>query len=269
MSRMASHVRGTVDAPLVEPKPHRIRFGHHKCLTRYFNAIFEQNVHFGGDAPRFRRFLTNATRPWFASLNNKPVDPDLPILREARMFHVIRHPKDLIVSGYFYHERRAEPWTEVGMGVELAARFRLALGAVLTPAELACIRPSASVAGVLSELDFEQGMMLEMVWRRVVCKLNPLGYYEHPRVLTVRFEDVMVRPEVELVRICERYELDDRATARILEQARTVGETPSAHVRDPSPGQYRNHFTPRLDAFFAALFPRLPERLGYEDHPAR
>jgi len=44
-------------------------------------------------------------------------------------------------------------------------------------------------------------------------------------------------------------------------------ETPQeweTHVRDPRPGQWRDVFTPKVQAVFAARFPDLIETLGYE-----
>ena len=248
---------------------HYLRFGHHKCLTRYFNRIFEGNVHFKGQAEKFFRFLRQQTESRFASLNNATVRPDRPLLRASACFHVLRHPKDLIISGYFYHRRGAESWTHFPIQFGLASRYRLELGDALEGDELALIKADSSTKWLLETLPFESGLMLEMVLRKYRCGLNPIPLYESDAVKTVRFEEVMARPVEEVGAVCEHFGLDDEATERILSRTLEVHETKTEHIRDRSAYQYRSHFTPRLDRFFAQQFPRLVERLDYENRRAK
>ena len=124
---------------------HRVRFGHHKCLTRYFNRIFTENVHCLGNLSHFFTFLEREPTSRFLSLNNKVVDPDQPLLRNALMFHVIRHPKDLILSGYFYHKRGTEPWTTDKILFGWRANLLFELADALTADELRRPRVSSTI----------------------------------------------------------------------------------------------------------------------------
>ena len=247
---------------------HCVRFGHHKCLTKFFNEIFDKNRHFLGGFGPMRDFLRGQTESRFVSLNDTIVNPDRHFLRHASIFHVIRHPKDLITSGYFYHRRAAELWTHREIGFPLAARYRLELAGVLRDEEIALIGPDVSMHEMLASFDFETGMMIEMIWRKFPCGFNPVPYYENPRVRSVRFEDVMANPYEELVGICDHFRLGDEETDRILSRTRSVFQNKSDHIRDHSSDQYRRYFTPTLHQFFETQFPRIIESLDYQTLPS-
>ena len=86
---------------------HYVRFGYHKCLTVFFKNIFIGGFSFGSSPEKFLAHLNNQNRSTFAALNNRVLDTKIPPLQDSKIFHVIRHPKDIIVSGYFYHKKGA------------------------------------------------------------------------------------------------------------------------------------------------------------------
>lgn len=81
---------------------------HHKVMTTYFNAVLRllgmglglpyQRVHIEHPAPSARLVL---------SMHGKL---DLPRLQPYRGVHVMRDPRDMIVSGYHYHKWTHEEW---------------------------------------------------------------------------------------------------------------------------------------------------------------
>ena len=81
---------------------------HHKVMTTYFNAVLRllgfglkrgyQRVHIEHPAPAARMVL---------SMHGKL---DLPRLQPYRGVHIMRDPRDMIVSGYHYHKWTHEEW---------------------------------------------------------------------------------------------------------------------------------------------------------------
>ena len=94
-----------------------IHCSYHKCLTVYYrrimDAVFNRCLpwgrgyrHFNSDLEAFYRDCRSHR---IASVNNRFLD--FPQLGRFRISRFIRDPRDLVVSGYFYHRRGAENWT--------------------------------------------------------------------------------------------------------------------------------------------------------------
>lgn len=82
---------------------------HHKAMTTYFHAVL-RGLAFALNAP-FERvgnsdLPTKAARI-FLSMQGKQ---DLKALGPYRGVHIMRDPRDMIVSGYHYHKWTHEPW---------------------------------------------------------------------------------------------------------------------------------------------------------------
>jgi len=81
---------------------------HHKAMTTYFNAVLRffafgsgyrfEKINLEQPAPRTRLFLSNHGKM------------DLSALGKYRGIHVMRDPRDMIVSGYHYHKWTYETW---------------------------------------------------------------------------------------------------------------------------------------------------------------
>lgn len=89
--------------------PHRLIVStHHKAMTTYFNAVLRlfalasgwrfQKIQLGTPAPDSKVLLSNHGKM------------DFPALRPYRGIHVMRDPRDMIVSGYHYHKWTNEAW---------------------------------------------------------------------------------------------------------------------------------------------------------------
>jgi Sulfotransferase domain len=206
-------------------------------------------------------------------------------LRPERAFHVIRDPRDMIVSGYFSH-RNSHPTN----GLPHIAAHRESLQSV--PKE----------EGLLLEMDFASRVLLDLgEWD-----------YDRPEVLELRMEDLAARPYEGFIEVFRHLELlsEDEptagrdlaatclrrslnrlssrrplrrlrrpmpATAEILLgavyglrfEAATKGrragvEDTASHYRKGVAGDWVNHFTQvHVDAF-DERFGGLLERLGYE-----
>lgn len=94
----------------------RVHCGYHKCLTMYFRRVSKKTaLWYNPLKRRFRHFFhradefyTDCEQHCISSVSGNFLDLDR--FRDIRAVHMIRDPRDLIVSGYFYHKRAAEHW---------------------------------------------------------------------------------------------------------------------------------------------------------------
>jgi hypothetical protein len=95
-------------SPLAKEGPVMFVATHHKSMTTYFSAVLKllgmglgipyEIIHLEEPAEETRLFL---------SAHGKM---DLAHLRPYRGVHIVRDPRDMIVSGYHYHKWTAEDW---------------------------------------------------------------------------------------------------------------------------------------------------------------
>ena len=209
----------------------------------------------------------------------------LEALAPTRGFHVIRDPRDIIVSGYFSH-RNSHPTD----GLPELAEHRERLRAV------------SKEEGLLLEMDFARGTLIDLAqWD-----------YDRPEILELRMEELSAKPYEGFVRIFQHLELlpDEEPTAgrRLLAlslrrtlnrlsarpmlrplrrpmpatgeillgavygnrfEAKTKGrpagaEDTRSHYRKGVAGDWINHFTPAHTEAFNERFGDLLVKLGYE-----
>lgn len=87
--------------------PRAIHVCHHRCMTLYFSQVFAA-------------FARQVGWQYHSTVNGVPPDSAELVLvhdgsfprgaGECRGTHIVRDPRDLIVSGYFYHLRTSETW---------------------------------------------------------------------------------------------------------------------------------------------------------------
>ena len=194
-----------------------------------------------------------------ASVNNRALD--LKRLGRFRISRFIRDPRDLVVSGYFYHRRGAEPWTN--LEAPTAEDWYLVNGCV--PEGLAGSR-GASFSGYLQSIPEEEGLLAELEFRRYHFESMADWPAQHPDIVTYRYEEI-VGDEARVFReLLAFYGLSPLARALGNGFARRYSFRKMAadpHVRDPTSGQWRRHFTPRVKQAFDARYAGLIEQLGY------
>ena len=244
------------------PMPTLVHCGHHKCLTVFVDRCFQKVL--GG---HFRNFFQDAAGFYeehqrYAVTQTSDFLPDFSRLGDYKISRFIRDPRDLIVSGYFYHRRGTEAWTNQPRDQWRWQNVPRAMRADETYAQL------------LQRVDQEDGLIAEMEFRAPHFESMLRWPADDPRVKTWKYEDIIGR-EVEVMdAVGEHYGwLDDddpftlRAALRHFANRWKANDTLRAwdkHVRDPRPGQWRDVFTPKVQSVFAARFPDLIETLGYE-----
>lgn len=203
-----------------------------------------------------------------------------------RGFHVIRDPRDIVVSAYFshLHSHSTSDWPEL---IEYREKLRA--------------------------VSKDEGLLMEIDNRASEFRHLSTWNYEQDDVLEVRFEELVQQPYDQMLRIFEHLDLldespyrwSDRARTLLLEvidvitrspysriqtalkpdriagaellgivwrnrfQAQTAGrkqgqEKLSSHYRKGQPGDWVNHFSADHKARFKERYPALLQQLRYE-----
>jgi len=286
-------------------------FGHHKCASTWIRSILREVTWAAGLTleevfcpylPEKRTALITASqqRLPFEDLatylqQQNAVFASFPIAVSElvenlqtipfRGFHVVRDPRDLIVSAYFSHRysHPIEPLPE--------------------------LEPHRERLAAVSK---EDGLFLEMEFSAPVLQDMWAWPYGHPNILEVKMEALTARPYEGFVRIFEFLGLLDEGesysarrriglfvremlnrvsfryrwlrwlrrpmpvTGELLlgrvwdhrfekkARRRKGEEDPRSHYRKGQPGDWRNHFTEEHVAAFKEKFGDLVVRLGYE-----
>jgi hypothetical protein len=178
---------------------------------------------------------------------------DGPRLESFRGSHLIRDPRDVVVSGYHYHLWTHEKWAHI---------------------------PSPEYGGIsyqqyLRSLDPEDGIAAE-IRRCAESHFAEMGAwnYAQPEFLELRYEDFIADEADHFARMFRHYGFNEAAVERSVDLAlrfsfqkkagRSIGEVQEgSHLRSGKPGQWQEVFTPDHKALFRELNGDLLERLGY------
>jgi hypothetical protein len=265
-------------------------FGHHKCASTWMRRIlgdlcpllgltsfhtpwplqlplgFQSQEFF---AERIRSSRVHCANGSFDLLMATNADQSLVIdlkPRRFRGFHLIRDPRDIVVSGYFSHRwshpvhPRQNPWL-------LEHRKRL------------------------MELSEEDGIMLELEYASTYFARLSQWDYGNPMTYETRFEELIADPEAEMRRalafcgilvgsteapagVFRAVQCSEEAFAEVMRrnafQRLSGGRPPGvqdkhSHLRSGRVGEYEQYFTPAIQAKFDRLYPELLVRLGYDN----
>ena len=233
-----------------------VHAGHHKVGTTWFGKILSDlGRHFGlrfeavGDGGPER---TDAHIVQFMHTRNFG---DAVIGgRLIRGSHLVRDPRDVVVSAYHYHLWTKEPWAH---------------------------RPDPAYGGIsyqerLKSLPFDEGLAVEI---RRTCgdEIRDMGEwdYRRPEFLELRYEDLMADEHGQFDRLFRHYGLSDAAREvahRIVaansfsaRSGRRPGEVQQeSHLRSGQPGEWRSVFTAEHVTLFKQLTGDIIPALGYE-----
>ncbi len=193
-----------------------------------------------------------------ASLNNRALD--LGRIDGFWISRFVRDPRDLVVSGYFYHKRGAEPWTCLRSPTQEDWYF--ANGLVPKGMHGAGL----SFAEYLRALPTEEGLLAELEFRRFHFESMAQWPARHPDIVLYRYEDILGNEARVWRELFNFYGLSslERALGGWFAGRYAVGRLSShPHVRNPASGQWRQHFTPRVRRAFDAEYAGLLRGLGY------
>jgi len=269
--------------------PMLVCLGHHKCASTTLQRIFvsmmdlagRQWAYVGNIYPDDLSAYARELQADALSLGN--ADPErLEELGDFRAFHLIRDPRDIVVSAYFSHRNShsTDGWPDM-----------------------------ADHRKVLKSLPLEDGLILELDFWPTRVTLERMGTwnYQDPRILEACFEDfvkdlpgwierwarfyglrnqqrkrdiwlaqwnalfasrrvwnrlclpIQSIPPSTIERIAEANKFENLSGGR--ERGEEAAES---HYRSGQAGSWREFFTPRLRAAFLEHFPGLLEKTGYK-----
>ncbi|MCG8458558.1 MAG: sulfotransferase domain-containing protein, partial [Holophagales bacterium] len=224
------------------PGTHLIHCAYHKCLTVYFrrvmDAVFNRCLPWSAGYRHFNSHLHDFLAGYgdlrVASVNNRALEPDS--LGPCRISRFLRDPRDLVVSGYFYHRRGAEPW--VTMANPTDEDWYFAAGVVPEGLRAA----GGSFADYLQAIPEEEGLLAELEFRASHFESMARWPAEHPHVLTLRYEDILGNEITAFRRIFEHYGLShlESGLGTFFARRHALGRRrKDPHIRNPSSGQWQ------------------------------
>lgn len=229
---------------------------YHKVGTVWFGRVLREvaaefglRLGAGATYDEIRDFETEAGSDVFIDFGSHVNLSLLP--RRHKASHMIRDPRDLVVSGYFYHRWTGETWANLPRAEYRGMTYRQHLNAV------------SKHDGLLAEIRRNSFWIPHMArWK-----------YAGPDSYEIRYEEI-IRDEVPVLRgMFRHYEFREDAVKRSLEIARKYsfatmkaigGAGENSHLRSGKVGEWREHFEPEHVALFKDLYPGAVEQLGYE-----
>jgi sulfotransferase family protein len=216
----------------------------------------------------FQRVLTDVARTFGLSFGiAKGADPpsaEIQLYQHSAQFarerlasfrgsHMVRDPRDIVVSAYFYHLWSSEEWLHI---------------------------PRSDFAGktyqeYLRSLDRDEGLAAEIrrAARGVIADMARWDYAQ-PEFIEVRYEDLMADEPRVFARVFQHYGFSDDAIERSVRIAsrysftnvagRRVGDVREGmHLRSGEPGQWRKFLTAAHRRLFVEETGDALDRLGY------
>jgi len=229
---------------------HKILVGtHHKTGTVWLKKLFsracnEFGLQFFAGAqtdcpPDTDIFLENHSRFDFGALESS-----------YRGMHIIRDPRDRMVSGCFYHQKSSEPWLHIARPDFGGMSYQDKINSYDSFSDKLLFEMENSGAAGLQEM---------LDWN-----------YDDPNFFEVKYEQLVVDENLQLFHeIFTFLGIPGSAIPDFLrvayENSLFSGQVKkSAHIRSGSSSQWTNHFSPAHIDRFVDLFPGALIKLGYE-----
>lgn len=168
--------------------------------------------------------------------------------------HMIRDPRDMVISAYFYHLWTKEEWAHIP---------RKSLN-------------NLTYQQYLNSLDREEGLLAEMegTSKEVIDEMSGWDYH-NPCFIEFRYEDIMHNESAIFRKIFQHYGFSEEAIQNCLKiasrfsfknkskrQKGTINKT--SHLRSGRTGEWKEIFTDRHKQRFKELFGDVLIQLGYE-----
>lgn len=273
-------------------------FGHHKCASTWATHIsYELCNHLGfkplyfktafEEQSAFAQVFKKTGKPTMLISQSSAVDNLHLLERPFRGFHIIRDPRDLVVSGYFSHLKTHAigDWTNLETHRSALTSMEKDEG-LLKEFEF-----SAMWLRHLDEWNYDDPNIFETKmetltadplneWRRVVQFLGLYDEKFEPTAVNKAMFDGFafvnratkywnlpeaLRPNKSGLSEWALNQILDNYSFKKMSKGRKVGEeNTDSHYRKGKAGDWRNHFSERHKDLFKEKYGRLLIKLGYE-----
>ncbi|MBM08838.1 MAG: hypothetical protein CMF69_04570 [Magnetovibrio sp.] len=235
-------------------------FSFHKNLTVYYARVAREFSHKTGRTQHhfnsFKEKFLKAHDFDIRSVNNQYIDIEVLFKKQKNLTFSLfmRDPRDLVVSGYHYHKRGAEPWCNVKnptfdtlqtVNMHLPRQF---------------LQKNETICECLTRLDLETGLQME-VEMRVPHYETLRAWINHQdnrgMLLTIKYDDVIKDSAACFEKLAHHYGFSnkDRLIWLGLAEKYSYNNVSTKHVRDPSPGQWRKTLSQSHIDYFEDNYP--------------
>lgn len=241
---------------------HKLALLSHKCGTLYVRSILSELCKRNGyELLNFRKLMQHTgkaigdieledkanTITFFPSSRYERVFGA--VQGSYKGFHLVRDPRDIVVSGYFSHKYSHPvdgPW---GQSFLMAHREWL-------------LSVSES-EGIMKEIEIAFALKTFVSWK-----------FDDPNILELKFEDLLNEPVIHFERIFDfiQFPFNKRALRQAIRKysfEKRTGRKPGqedqySHLRKGVPGDWVNYFSADHKAYFKEKWGTMVPDLGYE-----
>lgn len=281
-------------------KPIFAYFGHHKCASTYAAQVLGEMCRYMG----MKHVEYYTPKMWGYGVHGKALDEvaadngidcvsfanaDQRYIGDACRylgFHLIRDPRDIVVSGYFSHKNShpTEGWPELNEFRKELQRLPKDEGMmenIKFTATLPTDGWNIELFRTMMEWDYSRENIIEVKFEEMAGNpyelflgvfnfmhlvtdappglLSLLNYYIRDRNYRIRNPRAKTIPEWAAL-----LKLHDNRFAKAAKGRRRGVSDESSHYRKGVPGDWRNHFTDAHKAYFKRHYNDLLIKLGYE-----
>ena len=238
------------------PSPVVIHCCYHKIGTVWFGRIlrdisaeFGLTFKIGSNYEKIRKFQLYRDADIFLDPGSHVKTDKLPSYIGS---HMIRDPRDMIVSGYFYHLWTNEEWANFPM-VEYGGM---------------------SYKEYLNSLSKDMGLLEEIkrVWFWIPHMVN--WNYDNPRIFEIKYEDIISHEEAIFRQMFEHYGFKKTSIDRCCRIAEKYSfknfkkrkSRNKNHLRSGRAGEWKELFKEEHKKLFKKMYPGAVVALGYEEN---
>lgn len=248
---------------------------YHKCMTVYFIRVFksiaeEMGWYFKnyewGELEKFMKDAKTLKRDSILMIGHR-FNEVKKLPRRFKGSHIVRDPRDLLISGYRYHKWTQEYW--VHEPLKRGMIFKLGLKKL----DLGFDHDGMTYQQILNKVDQETGLIIELNWRRRTFDHMMDWNYEHSNIKELRYEQMFGKEEEAFRELFMHYGFDEEIIriglnyVRIysFDNQKKTGKTgDNQHLTKGVSGQWKEYFSEDLKALFKERHQDLLIKLGYE-----
>ena len=236
------------------PKPERliVHCCHHRVATVWFGRLLRRiAAEFGWKFQSCGQAELEHDTDIFMQHSSKVAPSEL---RAYRGSHMIRDPRDIMVSGYFYHL-----WCTEVRYTSPRSEF-----------------DGKSYQEMLRSVSQERGLAMEIEWSKNRIRRIVDWHYDNPEFLELRFEDFIRDERASVTAACKHYGLRDDHIQTIVDivekdfsfeaiTGRRKGqEDRESHFRKGQAGDWILYFSDAHKQLFKRIYPGVLTQLEYE-----
>jgi len=177
-----------------------LHFTYHKAMTVFFNNVFRAiSEKFNIYHTFYHKAILNGVQQDIFHRNDLRIislNDDQLSLANAPKYkgtHLIRDPRDLLVSGYRYHKYCKEAWALAPFTEETLELYSIKELGLLQLAE------KMNYQQLINHIDIETGYLLELNLRKPHFEAMLNWNYQNPNILELRYENIFDK-EIEVFR---------------------------------------------------------------------